>query len=105
MRAGRHGLGTLHEAPAGQQNRNQTGLPAGTNLVMVRPAPGEGPLADLEKHAIRRDRGFVVRLAIVLGVVLVAGGVGMVAFGTSGFGSCAADRFQNLATPDGNTSP
>ena len=69
------------------------------------PTRGRHRMADLEKHAIRRDRAFLVRLIAVLGVVLVAGAVAMAAYGTSGFGSCAADRFQDFAEPEEGASP
>jgi len=50
-------------------------------------------MADLEKHAIKRDRRFIVRLVVVL--LLCAGaGVIFIERMTSGtLGSCAAETF------------
>jgi hypothetical protein len=53
-----------------------------------------GAMADLEKHALKRDRRFLVRLVLA---VLVGAGVGMMVFvkmTDPRIATCAADAFQ-----------
>lgn len=62
-------------------------------------------MADLEDHAIQRDRRWVFRLAISL-VLAAAGGLWIASHLTSqSTGSCAASLFGEAAPPTTTTSP
>ncbi len=50
-------------------------------------------MADLEKHAFRRDKRFVVRLVLVLGVGLIAGLVVATKLTSERAAGCAADVY------------
>lgn len=56
-------------------------------------------MADLEKHAFKRDKRFLVRLFLFLGVGAVLGGVLMVGLTSSGVATCAAETFGGAAEP------
>lgn len=61
-------------------------------------------MADLEKHAIKRDKRFIVRLLLVITIALLAG---LFIFGkmtSSDFANCAAGSFDAAAGGDG-TAP
>ncbi len=50
-------------------------------------------MADLEEHAFKRDKRFVVRLALTLAVALVAGVAIYGRLTSAGTADCAADAF------------
>jgi hypothetical protein len=56
-------------------------------------------MADLEKHAIKRDKRFLVRLVVLLAIATL---VGMFIFSkltSSDFGSCLAGGFGSVTEP------
>lgn len=62
-------------------------------------------MADLEEHAIQRDRRWVFRLAISL-VLAAAGGLWIASHLTSqSTGSCAASLFGESAPPPTTAAP
>ncbi|MEM9191067.1 MAG: hypothetical protein AAGF12_17935 [Myxococcota bacterium] len=56
-------------------------------------------MADLEKHAFRRDKRFLVRLALLLAAGAVLGVVLMAALTSSDVSTCAAESFGASAAP------
>jgi hypothetical protein len=50
-------------------------------------------MADLEEHAFRRDRRFLVRLVLLLTVGIIGGLWAVSHLTSSSFGSCAARTF------------
>ncbi len=50
-------------------------------------------MADLEKHAIKRDRRFLVRLVLLLAIGTLAGVLLMVKMTSEEVGTCAAGTF------------
>ncbi len=62
-------------------------------------------MADLEEHAIQRDKRWVFRLAVSL-VIAAAGGLWIASHLTSGStGSCAASLFGEAAPPASGAAP
>ena len=61
-----------------------------------------GAVADLEEHAFRRDRRFLVRLVVLLLLGIVGGLWAVSHLTSSSFGSCAARTF---GAPAGDESP
>ena len=51
------------------------------------------PVADLEKHAFKRDRRFIVRLVLLLAIALLAGVFLWAKMTSTSFGTCAAGAF------------
>jgi len=50
-------------------------------------------MADLEKLAIKRDRGYLVRLIVLLALGALAGGYVFKNLTSAGVGGCMADAF------------
>ena len=64
-----------------------------------------GPMADLEQHAIKRDKRFLVRLAAGMIIALLAGLLVWSWLAGDSVAGCAARSFGNVtetpATPEG----
>jgi hypothetical protein len=54
-------------------------------------------MADLEKHALRRDRKFLVRLVLMLVIAILAGGLLFSMMTSRRLGTWAADAFGQAA--------
>jgi len=54
-------------------------------------------MADLEKLAIKRDRGYLVRLVVLLALGAAAGGFVYVHLTSARVGGCMADAFSKVA--------
>jgi hypothetical protein len=65
------------------------------------------PVADLEKHAFRRDRRFLVRLVLAVAAAAIFGAFVFAKMTDPSIATCAADAFQSATTPegDGGTAP
>lgn len=60
-------------------------------------------MADLEEHAFKRDKRFLVRLVLALLVGVVAGSFLYAKLTGPGVGGCASRAFQNVT--DGSGGP
>jgi hypothetical protein len=60
----------------------------------------EASMADLEKHAIKRDRRFLVRLVVLLVIGTVAGILLFMKMTSPETATCAADAFGPAAPAD-----
>jgi hypothetical protein len=56
-------------------------------------------MADLEEHAIKRDKAFLVRLVLALVAGAIAGVFIFAKLTDESVGSCAADAFGDIADP------
>jgi hypothetical protein len=56
-------------------------------------------MADLEKHAFKRDRRFLVRLVLLLAVATLAGVLLFVKMTSPEVGTCAAGTFGAASEP------
>lgn len=59
-----------------------------------------GHVADLEKHAIKRDRRFLVRLILMVTAGAIAGSLLFIKMTSSEFGTCAANAFGETAAEE-----
>jgi hypothetical protein len=59
------------------------------------------PVADLEKHAFKRDRRFIVRLVLLLAIALLAGVFLWAKMTSTSFGTCAAGAFGSTTGEEG----
>ena len=50
-------------------------------------------MADLEKHAFKRDRRFILRLVLLLAIAILAGIFMWAKMTSTSFGTCAAGAF------------
>ena len=57
-------------------------------------------VADLEEHALRRDRRFLVRLGLSLGVGLIVGLFLFAKLTSEDTGTCASTMFGSVAPPE-----
>jgi hypothetical protein len=63
-------------------------------------------MADLEQHAIKRDKRFLVRLIVGLGIALLAGILVWSWLASEAVGGCAARSFGNITeTPEQGGAP
>jgi hypothetical protein len=58
-------------------------------------------VADLEKHAFKRDRRFIVRLVLLLAIALLAGVFLWAKMTSTSFGTCAAGAFGSTTGGEG----
>jgi len=61
-------------------------------------------MADLERHAIKRDKRFIVRLVLGLAAAIVVGSIIFMKMTSVEFGGCAAGAFGTVSDLDGGTA-
>lgn len=62
-------------------------------------------MADLEKHAIKRDKRFIVRLVLLVGIAFLAGLFIYGKMTSDDFANCAAGSFGAATGEGGDTAP
>ncbi len=62
-------------------------------------------MADLEKHAIKRDKRFLVRLILMVGIGITAGVLLFIKMTSPEAGTCAAGAFGAAAGDGSGTAP